>query len=82
MNNTNTFAKSGQIVDIINKKIFPGTVFVKEGKVSFVVESEAAEKFFIIPGFIDAHIHIESSLLMPSRFAAAVLQLQWLPHRE
>lgn len=69
MNNTNTFAKSGQIVDIINKKIFPGTVFVKEGKVSFVVESEAAEKFFIIPGFIDAHIHIESSMLIPSEFA-------------
>jgi len=69
MKSSKTFSKSGQIVDIVNKKTFPGTVFVKDGKISFVVESEATEKLFIIPGFIDAHIHIESSMLIPSEFA-------------
>ena len=67
--NNHSYAKSGQIVDIFNKIIFSGTVFVKDGKISFIAESEGAENVFIIPGFIDAHIHIESSMLIPSEFA-------------
>ena len=63
------FTRSGQIVDIVNRRIFPGTIFVKEGKIVTVTEGETDEKSYILPGFIDAHIHIESSMLIPSEFA-------------
>ncbi|MCK5766510.1 MAG: adenine deaminase, partial [Bacteroidales bacterium] len=63
------FTRSGQIVDIVNQRIFPGTIFVKEGKIAAVTEGDTDEKSYILPGFIDAHIHIESSMLIPSEFA-------------
>ncbi|HSG68623.1 MAG TPA: adenine deaminase [Bacteroidales bacterium] len=69
MNKPENFARSGQIVDIVNKKIFPGIVLVKDGKVSMIHNEDSPADRFIIPGFIDAHIHIESSMLIPSEFA-------------
>jgi len=69
MNVPPMFSISGQIVDIVNKRIFPGTVLVKNGKVEAVTEVEVDEKDYILPGFIDSHIHIESSMLIPSEFA-------------
>jgi len=69
MNLPPMFSISGQIVDIVNKRIFPGTVLVKNGKVEAVTEVEVDEKDYILPGFIDSHIHIESSMLIPSEFA-------------
>jgi adenine deaminase len=69
MNASSTIARSGQIVDIINKRIFPGNILVKDGKISLISEVDKAPDQYIIPGFIDAHIHIESSMLVPSEFA-------------
>ncbi len=63
------FAMSGQIVDIVGKRIFQGTIFVKAGKIAMIKEGDNDEKNYILPGFIDAHIHIESSMLIPSEFA-------------
>ena len=60
---------SGQIVDIQNKAIFPGEIQVTNGRISSIVPSDSAPSHFIIPGFVDAHIHIESSLLVPAEFA-------------
>ncbi|AWM13419.1 adenine deaminase [Flavobacterium sediminis] len=59
----------GQIVDIFNKRIFPGEITVENGKIKSVIEKEHNVKHYIMPGFIDAHIHIESSMLVPSEFA-------------
>lgn len=59
----------GQIVDIQNKRIYSGEVTVENGKIKSIVEKEHNEKNYIMPGFIDAHIHIESSMLVPSEFA-------------
>ena len=59
----------GNIVDIQNKRIFKGEVEVKEGKITQIREVEHAVENYILPGFIDAHIHIESSMLVPSEFA-------------
>jgi adenine deaminase len=59
----------GQIVDILNKRIFSGEITVENGKISSIIEKEHNVQDFILPGFIDAHIHIESSMLVPSEFA-------------
>lgn len=59
----------GQIVDIENKRIYSGEVTVENGKIKLIVEKEHNVKNYIMPGFIDAHIHIESSMLVPSEFA-------------
>ncbi|MDE0535504.1 adenine deaminase [Tenacibaculum sp. L6] len=59
----------GNIVDIQTKRIFKGEVEVKEGKIIQIREVNHAVENYILPGFIDAHIHIESSMLVPSEFA-------------
>lgn len=60
---------SANIVDIHNRKIFPGTVFIENGKITDIKESRNMYDTFILPGFIDSHVHIESSMLVPSEFA-------------
>ncbi len=61
---------SGKIVDIFNERIFPGTIEVRSGKIQSIVEDETVtETTFLCPGFIDAHVHIESSMLTPPEFA-------------
>ncbi|KAF0128280.1 MAG: adenine deaminase [Bacteroidetes bacterium] len=69
MQNKNTFSLRGQIVDIINETIFPGTVNISNGKIQSIVKEDVSETKYILPGLIDAHIHIESSMLTPSAFA-------------
>ncbi|GFD94871.1 adenine deaminase [Alteromonas sp. KUL156] len=59
----------GNIVDIQNKRIFKGEVEVKEGKITQIRAVEHTVENYILPGFVDAHIHIESSMLVPSEFA-------------
>ncbi|CAM1342344.1 adenine deaminase [Tenacibaculum aestuarii] len=59
----------GNIVDIQNKRIFKGEVEVEGGKITEVRPVEHTVENYILPGFIDAHIHIESSMLVPSEFA-------------
>jgi adenine deaminase len=59
----------GNIVDIQNKRIYKGEVEVENGKIKEIREANHTQENFILPGFIDAHIHIESSMLVPSEFA-------------
>ncbi len=59
----------GNVVDIINQRIYKGEVTVSEGRIVSVLEKEHSNTSYILPGFIDAHIHIESSMLVPSEFA-------------
>jgi adenine deaminase len=67
---------TGNIVDIFNKQIFYGSVTVEEGKIAAIeklptihVNGEFSSINYILPGFIDSHVHIESSMLIPSEFA-------------
>lgn len=64
-----TFQVKGKIIDIVNQKIFKGVLTVEGNKITSIKESDVAEKNYILPGFIDAHIHIESSMLTPAQFA-------------
>ena len=59
----------GNIVDIHNKRTFKGEVEVEDSKITAIREVNHAIESYILPGFIDAHIHIESSMLVPSEFA-------------
>ncbi len=63
------FTVSGNIIDLINERIYPGTIFVEEGQIDRIREEPVKSKQYILPGLIDAHVHIESSMLVPSEFA-------------
>ena len=69
MTNSKAFTVSGNIVDVVNKKIFKGTITVENGIIKSIQEDNTKDGPFIMPGFIDAHVHIESSMLVPSEFA-------------
>ena len=59
----------GNIVDIPNKRIFKGEITIANGKIVAIEEANHNSNHYILPGFVDAHIHIESSMLVPSEFA-------------
>ena len=59
----------GNIVDILNKRIFKGEVCVGNGQILAIREVNHEVENYILPGFVDAHIHIESSMVVPSEFA-------------
>ena len=64
-----SFTISGQVVDVVSGSIFAGTITVKDGKIEAVTPGPNADDQYIIPGLIDAHVHIESSMLVPAEFA-------------
>ena len=59
----------GNIVDVLNKSIFKGVISVENGFISSIEKKEVTSQTFILPGFIDSHVHVESSMLIPSEFA-------------
>lgn len=62
----------GQLVDVLNRKIFPAEISIENGLIAGIYPialSDNENLSFITPGFIDAHVHIESSMLVPSEFA-------------
>jgi len=67
----NTFKVEGNIINITKRNIFFGKVEVKGGKIKSVtkISDQKDGAHFISPGFIDSHVHIESSMLIPSEFA-------------
>ena len=67
--NATTFSLSGQIVDLCHSRIFPGTVTVSGEKILEITPSDTDETRLIMPGFVDSHIHIESTMVPPTEFA-------------
>jgi adenine deaminase len=65
-----SFTITGNLVDVHQKKTYPAEIKVEgERIVSITPNPQLQPSHFILPGFIDAHIHIESSMLIPSEFA-------------
>jgi len=64
-----TFEITGNLVDIPNKKIYAAKVQVADGKIQSIEAINDKVDGYILPGFIDSHVHVESSMLIPSEFA-------------
>ena len=62
-----TFQVSGHIVDPLNCKIYDATIITTDGRISSIIPAEGLrdDAPYILPGFIDSHVHIESSMLLP-----------------
>lgn len=60
---------SGYVVDVVAKTIIKAKVEIESGKIKSIIPSENVDNQYIIPGFVDAHIHIESSMMLPAEFA-------------
>ena len=65
------FEVKGNYIDIRNRQIYPALVKVSDRKIAGITKLEETQQQFILPGFIDAHIHIESSMVSPAAFSQA-----------
>jgi adenine deaminase len=68
-----TFSIKGNLVDCFNRSLTPSVVHISSGKIQSIEPvtgiSPDPDLPFIMPGFTDAHVHIESSMLVPAAFA-------------
>jgi len=70
-----SFSIEGQYVDIPGRMTYPARITVENRRIAALQRLPSAGPLFIMPGFVDAHVHIESSMLVPSEFARlAVVQ--------
>ena len=65
---------AGQLVDIHQRMIYPAQISFSGGKIDRIEGVESAPEVFILPGLIDSHIHIESSMITPGAFAIAAVR--------
>lgn len=67
---------SGNIIDVIKKEIYFGKVILDGNKIIEIIkiDSERENQVYILPGLVNSHIHIESTMLSPSEYARAVIR--------
>lgn len=64
----------GNLVDIINREIYPSTIKISGGRIVSIERNSNSYDRYIMPGFVDAHVHVESSMLLPVEFSNIVTQ--------
>ena len=64
----------GNIVDVQNEKVFPGEIEIRGEKIFRVLKNNKKYKNFLLPGLIDAHLHLESSLLSIPAFSKEAIK--------
>ena len=65
MNEAKTLVIRGNLVDIINRRTFGAEISILNGHIGKVIPTGQDEGSYLLPGFIDAHVHIESSMVTP-----------------
>jgi adenine deaminase len=65
---------TGMIVDVHERSIYPAVLHIENTIIKAIERIKEAQKYFILPGLIDAHIHIESSMVTPGAFALAAVK--------
>ncbi|OJJ19824.1 adenine deaminase [marine bacterium AO1-C] len=64
------FSVRGKLVNIEEEKIYPVQIQILENKIIAIEKLETQDELpYLLPGFVDAHVHIESSMLTPAEFA-------------
>jgi adenine deaminase len=63
----------GKLVDIHQRRIYPAEISIRGKRIVKISEADHDEEKLILPGLIDAHIHIESSMLTPGQFARSAV---------
>src|ERR1035437_5472421 len=65
---------SGKLVDIHSGNIYRACISIKDGMIESIERSNSTPDVFIMPGLIDSHIHIESSMVTPGAFAMTAVK--------
>jgi adenine deaminase len=65
---------SGKIVSLSENRIISGVLHIEDGRINKISQENDVDNVFILPGLIDAHIHIESSMISPSAFAVEAVK--------
>lgn len=74
MNEAKTLVIRGNLVDIINRRTFGAEISILNGHIGKVIPTGQDEGSYLLPGFIDAHVHIESSMVTPAAFIHAAVR--------
>lgn len=64
----------GNIVDLFKREIYKGEVIIEGGKIKEINKKDTSSDIYILPGLVDSHVHIESSMLTPSVFSKLAVQ--------
>ncbi|MCY1662420.1 adenine deaminase [Chryseobacterium sp. SL1] len=63
------FTIKSNLIDIVARETYPAEIIIKDNRISSIQRISEKQDTYVLPGFIDAHVHIESSMLVPSEFA-------------
>ncbi|MFC2129227.1 adenine deaminase, partial [Bacteroidota bacterium] len=67
------FSIKANLVDVVGRDTYPAELFVENGRINKILALEKQQKIYVLPGFVDAHVHIESSMVTPLEFSRAAI---------